>query len=155
MGRCATESAEGGFVLGGAGGHLHVRGCARSAAGRGCRARGSGGGGGERGGSRSRGEGEEVDAGVELPEAFARDEHAGPAFACVADAVFGVEADGGVFGGYQAHALEFGQEVFAFEDTFAVDVDAPFAFGAAFEGGGGGGGGGELGGGFGLVEVPP
>ena len=100
---------------------------------------GVGSGGVGRGGGEGRvegwGQGEEEDAGVDLPEGPLADEHFLPAFA---GAVVDFRAHAGVFACDEAHAFEFGEEVAPFEDAFAFDVDSPVAFGA--------GGGGEVGG---------
>ena len=69
---------------------------------------------------------------VNLPESAAGDEAFGPAFW---RAEIGFCAYGGVFSCYQAHALEFGEDIAGLEDSFFANSDAPVAFRAARFGG--------------------
>ena len=71
---------------------------------------------------------EEEQTCVNLPKSAAGDEAFGPAFW---RADIGFCAYGGVFCCYQAHALEFGENVAGFEDSFFANSDAPVTFRAA------------------------
>lgn len=72
--------------------------------------------------------GEEVYARVKLPEMTARHKHSTPSLGRV-----GVQrgSDSRVSGCDQTHTFQLLHQLLSSENTFAVDVDAPFTFGSS------------------------